>query len=107
MGKADKFEKPKLRHTKPCAECPWRRIHPAGWLGGYPPEQFVQQIQFDGPPHSCHRTDHMKPPSMCAGALIFMKNSIKSANHPSYGDALSKVEKDSAVFNWPHEFIAY
>lgn len=42
--------------TRPCNECPWRRDHPAGWLGGYRPEDFTQQIQFDGPPLPCHKT---------------------------------------------------
>lgn len=102
-----------LRHTTPCSECPWRRKHPAGWLGGYKPEQFVQQIQFDGPPLPCHKTI---PPSvfsgaavsMCAGALIFMKNSCKSAQHPEYGDALDKVDRDpEAVFQWSSEFLEH
>lgn len=102
-----------LRHTTPCSECPWRRKHPAGWLGGYEPEQFVQQVQFDGPPLPCHKTI---PPggtmpeavSMCAGALIFMKNSCKAAYHPDYGDALKHVQTDAEnVFQWPQEFLDY
>jgi hypothetical protein len=107
---------PVLRHKTPCAECPWRRVHPAGWLGGYEPEAFVQQIQFDGPPLPCHRTippglnmdtDDSKV-SMCAGALIFMKNSCKAAYNPGYGDALSQVERDPVnVFQWPQEFLDY
>jgi hypothetical protein len=101
-----------LRHREPCKECPWRRKHPAGWLGGYSAEDFVNQVQFDGPPVPCHLTI---PPggtmadsvSMCAGALIFMKNSCKSAQHPDYGDALEKVERSPDVFQWPHEFLAH
>jgi hypothetical protein len=23
-----------LKHKKPCAECPWRKVAPQGWLGG-------------------------------------------------------------------------
>lgn len=108
---------PKLRHTTACSECPWRRVHPAGWLGGYAPEDFIHQVHRDGPPLPCHRTI---PPgesypdmdsdkiSMCAGALIHMKNSIKAADHPDYGDALDHVQADPlTVFSWPHEFIAY
>lgn len=104
----------KLRHTTPCNECPWRRNHPAGWLGGYKPDDFVQQVQFDGPPLPCHKTI---PPglapdadtdeiSMCAGALIFMRNSCKSAQHPDYGDAREQVEADREnVFQWSKEFL--
>lgn len=102
----------KLKHKTPCDECPWRRNHPAGWLGGYDPEQFTNQVQWDGPPLPCHKT--YKPggdgeaKAMCAGALVFMKNSCKSAKHPAYGDALDHVERDTeTVFNWPFEFLEH
>lgn len=105
----------KLRHKKPCDECPWRRVHPAGWLGGYPAEDFVNQVQFDGPPLPCHKTvtagldpdaDLPDSVSMCAGALIFMRNSCKAAQHPAYGDARDQVEPDPVnVFQWPKEFL--
>ena len=96
---------------RPCPECPWRREHPAGWLGGYKPEDFVNQVQFDGPPLPCHRTFPKgggEPASMCAGALIFMRNSCKAPTHPGYGDALAGVEPDTeTVFHWPHEFLEH
>lgn len=98
-----------LRHKEPCDECPWRRKHPAGWLGGYKPEEFTQQVQFDGPPLPCHKT--IAPgvtPSMCAGALIFMRNNCKSAQHPDFGDAREQVEPDPVnVFCWSQEFLDY
>jgi len=97
--------------TTPCNECPWRRTHPAGWLGGYQPEDFTRQIQFDGPPLPCHKTipgDGTVARAMCAGALIFMKNSCKGAHHPEYGEALSMVEPDTeTVFQWTHEFLEH
>lgn len=96
---------------EPCNECPWRRKHPAGWLGGYRAEDFTQQIQFDGPPLPCHKTipgDGTDARAMCAGALIFMKNSCKGAHHPDYGAALSTVEPDpETVFQWAHEFLEH
>lgn len=108
LTNADKFKKPKLRHTTPCSECPWRRTHPAGWLGGYAPEEFVRQVHHDGPPLSCHKTDSMEPPSMCAGALIHMRNSCKSSRHPSYEDALKHVQPDTeTVFERPSQFTEY
>lgn len=97
--------------TQPCNECPWRRKHPAGWLGGYRAEDFTQQILFDGPPLPCHKTipdDGTEARAMCAGALIFMKNGCKGAHHPDYGDALNVVEQDTlAVFQWAHEFLEH
>ncbi len=93
---------------EPCNECPWRRKHPAGWLGGYEPEEFTQQVQFDGPPLPCHKTipEGGEARAMCAGALIFMRNNCKSAQHPDYGDALSTVQPDRVnVFSNSKEFL--
>ncbi len=99
----------KLLHASPCNECPWRREHPAGWLGGYPAELFVQQVQLDGPPLPCHKTYPSgggEARGMCAGALIFMRNSCKSAQHPDYGTAREQVQQDvENVFQWPQEFL--
>lgn len=99
-----------LKHKTPCNECPWRRKHPAGWLGGYLVDDFVNQAQFDGPPLPCHKTipEGGEASAMCAGALIFMRNSCKGANHPDYGDARDWVEADPVtVFQWAHEFRAH
>lgn len=99
-----------LHHKTPCSECPWRREHMPGWLGGYSIDAFLGQIQHDGPPLPCHKTIPTggEARSMCAGALIFMRNSCKSAQHPDYGDAREQVEPDPvAVFQWPHEFRAH
>lgn len=102
-----------LHHKTPCNECPWRRAHMPGWLGGYDVEEFIGQVQHDGPPLPCHKTipgDGTDARSMCAGALIFMRNSCKGAHHPDYelpsGElATELVEPDTAtVFQWPHEF---
>ena len=44
--------------------------------------------------------------AMCAGALIYMRNSWKGAHHPDYGDALYTVEPDTeTVFQWSQEFL--
>lgn len=96
-----------LKHKTPCNECPWRRSHVPGWLGGYSIDTFLNQVQFDGPPIPCHKTleDGSTGEAMCAGALIFMKNSAKSPQHPAYGDALDHVKKNTDdIFRWPHEF---
>jgi hypothetical protein len=75
----------------------------------YRPEDFTQQIQFDGPPLPCHKTipgDGTDARAMCAEALIFMRNSCKAAHHPDYGDALETVEPDTdTVFAWSRKFL--
>ncbi len=94
---------------KPCDECPWRRKHAAGWLGGYKPEEYTQQIQFDGPPVPCHKTikQGKEATSICYGSLVFMKNNCKSVRHEEYPpDVLKAVEKDiENVFQWSQEFL--
>lgn len=105
-----------VAHREPCNECPWRRKHPPGWLGGYDAEEFIGQVQHDGPPLPCHKTiprnssgEPSEARAMCAGALIFMRNSCKGAHHPDYetpdGLATEMVEPDPVnVFQWPQEF---
>jgi hypothetical protein len=101
-----------VHHKTPCNECPWRRVHMPGWLGGFDVDQFIGQVQYDGPPLPCHKTipeGGGEARAMCAGALIFMRNSCKSAKHPDYetpdGLATELVEPDPVnVFQWPQEF---
>lgn len=94
----------------PCSECPWRRKHPAGWLGGYEPEEFTSQIQFDGPPIPCHKTlGGSGKESICRGSLIYMKNQCKLPYHPEYPvGVMEDVQQDvEGIFQWPHEFLEY
>ena len=95
-----------MNNRKPCNECPWRRCHMPGWLGGYDVEQFINQVNFDGPPVPCHLTiEDGREGQICIGAIVFMKNSLKVPRHNDYGDLFDEVEKDTEnVFQWTHEF---
>lgn len=96
-----------LKHKTPCHECPWRRASPQGYLGGFKVEDFVNQVKFDGPPLQCHTASDFDNGKlfMCAGALIYMKNTCKAPYHKDYGDALKHVERDTEkVFQWASEF---
>lgn len=98
----------RLRHKTPCSECPWRRASLPGWLGGYEPQQFVQQIQFDGPPLPCHKSFDRsgKANAVCAGAAIFAKNSCKLPATKLGLEAYRQVERDhESVFTRPQEFL--
>jgi hypothetical protein len=66
----------KLHHDTPCAECPWRKEAPAGWLGGHPPEYYADAVR-DGEVPACHLRDFGPEDdrtAFCAGALACMKN---------------------------------
>lgn len=91
---------------KPCTECPWRRCHPAGWLGGYLPEHFVASVHHSIP-IPCHKTlEEGRKPALCAGALIFMKNSCKLPDTQQLVNAKNQVEADrEKVFMFPQEFL--
>jgi hypothetical protein len=67
----------KLRHTKPCRECPWRKRSAPGWLGGHDPEFYTDAVADNEVP-ACHLRDFgpFNPKSsMCAGALAVISNS--------------------------------
>jgi hypothetical protein len=104
---------------QPCVECPFRRKHPAGWLGPWDPKELMDFITTDGI-FPCHRTiesDDRKlvEPEMqqCAGAALFMNNSCKLHKDP-FVATYQKLMRETAtpalkasVFNWKHEFIEH
>jgi hypothetical protein len=58
--------------TKPCMDCPLRRVALNGWLGGYTPEQYA---------NLCHSDEvvqcHVHAGSRCAGLAIYRSNVAK------------------------------
>jgi hypothetical protein len=68
----------KLRHKEPCAECPWRKKSPAGWLGGVKDGALYYADALGNnelPP--CHLNDHgpdNPKSSFCVGALAVTTN---------------------------------
>ena len=103
-----------LSHKQPCNDCPWRREHPVGWLGGYPAEWFTERLYADVP-LNCHKTigdvegmpetliQDTRP--LCAGALITYKNMLKLPRRPDLAEAVIAVEKSEHVFRHPQEFL--
>lgn len=90
------------KHRKaPCNECPWRKEHPAGWLGGHPAEYFADSLRANEI-HPCHQND--KGPdsdksAMCAGALAVANNScLQQHRTPNAIDAAKNVGKRTDCF---------
>lgn len=95
----------KAKITEPCNECPWRRKSPPGWLGGFPPAEFLAFVQHDIE-LACHKTcGGSGEPSLCAGALIHYRNRVKRPNNPVVAAGVDKVQASADVFSWPWEFL--
>ena len=94
----------KSKLTKPCKDCPWRRIAMPGWLGEqYSPEEFVaiahSEMQFP-----CHRTIEQREQHQCAGMAIYRANVVKIPRDPS---TLRLPADKSAVFAAAPEFVEH
>lgn len=118
-----------VKFKKPCNDCPFRRKSLRGWLGGHPPEWFVESALADQAVYSpgdvdpyggglapCHETvDYTNPnwieeeldgAAACAGSLIFARNLSKSPRNAKRADAVRAVTADREnVFAAPQEFI--
>jgi hypothetical protein len=99
----------KLRSAQPCKECPWRRKHPAGWLGGLGVEWFLDLARWQQP-IACHKTVSDKAPSvpaLCAGYAIFLNNSCSRPKDAALAAEVDKVGQSPAIFQWPYEFFEH
>jgi len=88
----------KLRHKKPCKECPWRKCAPAGYMGGYDPATYADAVDNNEVP-ACHLKDDFGPDddrtSMCVGALTTMIKQCKSAYNTKGGEEARKKIADT------------
>ena len=108
---------PKLVHTTPCKECPFRRASAPGWLGASTPEGFLSSTlaEFHMP---CHMAIDYEDPDweeeqlpdapLCAGSLIFLKNTCKVPRDPLLVAARGQVDADRVnVFGFGPEFLEH
>lgn len=98
----------KFAHKQPCKECPWRRVAPAGHLGGNSPEVYADLVWGNVVP-PCHRTEGIrKKPAMCAGALAVMANAcILPHGDPGLREARTAVGKREDCFSHPGKFYEH
>lgn len=89
----------KKQHSKPCAECPWRRTSCRGWLG---PETGHPEV-YIAAAHSDEIIEcHLSHVHECAGAAIYRANVCKTTRH---GHELHLPSDKVNVFSHPQEFI--
>jgi hypothetical protein len=102
----------KLYHRQPCAECPWRREAPAGWLGGHAAEFYADALAFNETP-ACHRKDHgpdSDDTAFCAGALSVMANACirpDERKHAGSVEACASVGPRGDTFGHHAEFYQH
>lgn len=111
---------PCVKHTKPCRDCPWRRNAVPGWLGSSvdAEQDFVANALADvsDEPLPCHSTINYDDPdwkasqypdaALCAGALIFARNTAKLPRDPAKADAVLSVQADhDRVFSSAEQFL--
>lgn len=99
----------------PCKVCPYKRNSFSGCFGDASgdPEEFLQQLELPQV-HPCHSVikdwddeKQVENARCCTGALQFMNNSLKTSRYKAIAEAQKEVGKNSEVFNWKHEFVAY
>lgn len=109
----------KKQHKTPCKECPFRRVAPAGWLGGMTADEFRHLADLEqrmpchlhmgreggkGGPVVSYANPGNAP--QCAGRAIYWANQFKLPRSKD-GDILTLPRDTAAVFNWPGEFVEY
>lgn len=95
---------PIFKRTKMCAECPFRKKAPPGWLGPWTVDEIEEFLRFDGD-FICHvevkklQSKGMTPPEIeingqhCVGMLRYMNGSCKRSRGPEKYQAQKKLEK--------------
>lgn len=104
----------KLKHVTPCAECPWRKTAPKGWLGGHPAEYYADAVGAGEVP-ACHLHDHGPDngnTAFCAGALACMSNQfmVPTGHFPGQEGAIAarrQVGPMDSVFAHHRTFFSY
>jgi hypothetical protein len=89
--------------TKPCEDCPFRRVALAGWLAEQRPADYCQMAHSDDL-IQCH-TKKLADGNyvQCAGAAIYRANVAKRCDPPN----LKLPEDGGAVFVSPVEFVEH
>ena len=98
----------------PCAECPFRREHPAGWLGPWEPRGLLARLAYE--PFPCHRSIPRGQESdgapydelqTCAGAALYLNNKFEISRCADTQAHQKLLGRSEAVFGRAEEFLAH
>lgn len=91
----------------PCPECPWRRNHPAGWLGGLDIEWFTGRARAQTQ-IACHKTcGGTGEPKLCTGYAQHLNNSCSRPRDVAFAEVIDTLGTNPEVFSWTSEFDAH
>jgi hypothetical protein len=94
-----------LVHRRPCAECPWRRTSPQGYLGGNDAYVYADLIAVNKAPN-CHMNDE----AFCVGSLVTANNCCTQL-HATPGAMEAQLaipeRRSPDFFAHPSEFFEY
>lgn len=104
------------RERRPCAECPFLRTSPKGWLGPHESStEILQLVHYDGkfPCHmavnaisklqDCDTLTAVEVAPHCAGSLAYRNNTLKRGADEEMAREMEVVGKRSDVFRTPME----
>lgn len=95
----------KLKHKKPCAECPFLKTSAKGYFGPNSPEMYFESAHSEAGVE-CHQTLGKKESHACAGALIHTNLACKRYRSPELQAMQDAVGKSDKVLNYK-EFWAH
>jgi hypothetical protein len=107
---------PRLKHLRPCCECPLRRASAPGWLGEATPANFIAAVLAEEL-MPCHRAidyerfdwrKQLPDAPLCAGSLVFLRNCSHWPRNPALAAAVAQVGKNHRlVFSRRAEFLKH
>lgn len=87
------------QHRTPCSDCPFRRDSLRGWLGGAPPDFYIDMAHGEST-YPCHVIVNQQ----CAGMAVYRANVRKD---PRYIGALRLPADKAKCFATPLEFLEH
>lgn len=107
---------PELKRKTPCAQCPFRKDSPPGYLGASSAPEFLDSTLWDAE-MPCHMAINYGDPDwfekqypsadLCVGSLQFQNNFMKLPRPRKLSDACQEVGKNDAVMSSPEEFMEH
>ncbi len=105
--------------TRPCGECPFRRVSLAGWIGAHDEPTEITDIVMADQKFPCHVAvtelendgadfdTAVDAAPYCVGSIIMMNNTCKLSRNSFVADLQKRVGKSEKIFANAREFIEH
>lgn len=85
-------------HKKPCNECPFRKNHLQGWLGGRWTARALHAFVMSEQKFACHKTIEEEGKEagtkVCIGSILYMNKNAKLCANPKMKKLQDKFRKE-------------